>query len=425
MVQIPKQPGFDHIYVPATVDMVKDVITGETGGTIQQADDESFVRLMGDQSLINVHNPVHKHLRALLMPAFQPEAVASYLPQIQALVKHHMDEWVAAGAEGVKAYPKLKLLTFDFIIQITLGREYSREEILALSADYSVWTSGFLSWPWLDIPFTPFANAMAAKRKMLAHFQEATNAARDKLAAGQPVPGVLGILVAAKDEQGNRLTDQQIVENILLLLLAGHDTSSTTLAHTLSNLQDHPEVLDKLRAEQEAVLATHGKQLTAAALKDMPYADAVIRETLRRTPVVEGLFRMAVEDFPLGEYAVPKDMHLLLPLKYLAETDPRWVNETGDLHPAVFHPDRMMTPEGQKPGQQMPFGHGSRYCLGANLAMAEMKVLLALMARYYSFTADNKTEWVQGVGKVPKNGLPLVLTQLDASSKACIPALAL
>lgn len=74
-----------------------------------------------------------------------------------------------------------------------------------------------------------------------------------------------------------RLTDLEITENILLLLLAGHDTSSTTLTRLLSVLHDTPEVVQQLRQEQAAVLARHGEQLTAAAIKDMEYADAVIR----------------------------------------------------------------------------------------------------------------------------------------------------
>jgi cytochrome P450 len=74
-----------------------------------------------------------------------------------------------------------------------------------------------------------------------------------------------------------RLTDIEITENILLLLLAGHDTSSTTLTRLLSVLHEHPEVVQQLRQEQAAVLARHGEQLTAAAIKDMEYADAVIR----------------------------------------------------------------------------------------------------------------------------------------------------
>ena len=75
----------------------------------------------------------------------------------------------------------------------------------------------------------------------------------------------------------HRLTDQEICDNMLLLLVAGHDTSSTTLTRCMSNLKDYPGVVQKLRDEQAAVVAKHGDVITAAAMKDMPYADAVIR----------------------------------------------------------------------------------------------------------------------------------------------------
>lgn len=74
-----------------------------------------------------------------------------------------------------------------------------------------------------------------------------------------------------------RLTDAEITDNVLLLLLAGHDTSSTTLTQCFSNLQDCPHVLDKLRAEQQALIAKHGDRITPAVLKEMTYADAVIK----------------------------------------------------------------------------------------------------------------------------------------------------
>lgn len=104
----------------------------------------------------------------------------------------------------MKGYDGLKLMTFDFIISLTFGREYTREEIRALSDQYHQWTGGFLAWPWLDIPFTPFARAMRARQAMIDQFQAATDEARQKLAAGQHVPGIIGSLVSAVDEEGNR-----------------------------------------------------------------------------------------------------------------------------------------------------------------------------------------------------------------------------
>jgi cytochrome P450 len=89
--------------------------------------------------------------------------------------------------------------------------------------------------------------------------------------------GVIGNLVAAVDEEGNRLSDEQIKDNLLLVLLAGHDTSSTTLTHVMTQLQQHPEAMEKLREEQRTLIEKYGSDFKAAVLSKMSYADAVIR----------------------------------------------------------------------------------------------------------------------------------------------------
>lgn len=416
MVQIGKDIGFSDAYMPATGDAVKAVFAGEAGtdAIVKQSSIPSMVGLLGKDSLIQVSDPQHRYLRGLLSPAFTPEAVASYLPQIVDLMQRHLREWADAGEEGVKGLDAFKLLTFEFIVQLTLGRTYTRAELVSLSNTYLEWVMGFPAWPWLDLPFTPFRKALKARQTMIDHFLEATAVGRAKLAKGEQVPGLLGNLLRAVDEDGNSLTDAQICDNVLLLLLAGHDTSSTTLTQCFSNLQDSPHVLDKLRTEQQALVAKHGEHITPAVLKEMVYGDAVIRETLRRDPVVSGLMRKAAKDFELDGYKVPEGKLLMLPLKHLATRDERWAHETGELSPDAFVPERMMTPQGQKTGDLLPFGYGPRYCLGAGLAMVEMKVLLALVARHYTFTADNNTQWTQAIGKVPKNKLPMVVKPLAA-----------
>jgi cytochrome P450 len=97
----------------------------------------------------------------------------------------------------------------------------------------------------------------------------------------------------------------------------------------------------------------------------------------------------------------------------MAKQDPRWAGAERDLHPDAFNPDRMLNKEGAKPGWSIPFGHGPRFCVGYTLAMAEVKVFLALFCRSYSFTADTNTTWSEVVGKVPANGLPMTITRLE------------
>lgn len=91
--------------------------------------------------------------------------------------------------------------------QLTLGRAYPRAELLALSNAYQEWVGGLSAWPWLNIPFTPYAKALKARQTMIQHFQEATDAGRAKMARGEEVPGLLGILISSVDEEGHRWVD--------------------------------------------------------------------------------------------------------------------------------------------------------------------------------------------------------------------------
>lgn len=89
-------------------------------------------------------------------------------------------------------------------MQLTLGRTYTRAELVSLSNTYLEWVMGFAAWPWLDLPFTPFRRALKARQTMVNHFLEATAVGRVKLAKGEQVPGLLGNLLTAVDEDGNR-----------------------------------------------------------------------------------------------------------------------------------------------------------------------------------------------------------------------------
>lgn len=190
------------------------------------------------------------------------------------------------------------------------------------------------------------------------------------------------------------------------------------------------------------------------------------RETLRLHNIVSGVLRCAGRDLSMGGATVPAGSLLYLPLTHMALTDARFADD----EPATFRPERMLTPEGRQPGSQMPFGHGSRwahgrvlrggeqalmdasgmrlprsgcinaaadaavaplcmhpaaprprhraprFCAGAGVAMAEMRVFLALLARGYEFAANIDTEWVQQLGQVPANGMPATFSRRGAAA---------
>jgi cytochrome P450 len=127
MVQAPRQLAFTDFYMPATAELAKEVFAQEATGAItqglaQEGGYTAFSTLLGKDNLLVVKDSLrHATLRALLQPAFSAEAIRTYLPAIQALVARHLGDWQAAGSEGVKAYPCLKMLTFDFILQVRIS----------------------------------------------------------------------------------------------------------------------------------------------------------------------------------------------------------------------------------------------------------------------------------------------------------------
>eukprot|EP00878_Enallax_costatus_P006453 GHUV01006765.1.p1 GENE.GHUV01006765.1~~GHUV01006765.1.p1 ORF type:complete len:278 (+),score=70.74 GHUV01006765.1:164-997(+) len=165
MVQVAEQPLFDKLYVPATMQLAKDVFAAEGDGAVTQGltlkDNniaiKGFATLLGEDSLLIVADPNrHKYLRTLLQPAFSADSIATYLQDIQSLIERHVAGWEAAGPTGVKAYDCLKMLTFDFILQVAMGRTIPDDELKRLSALFNNVTCGLVAWPFWDIPFTPW-----------------------------------------------------------------------------------------------------------------------------------------------------------------------------------------------------------------------------------------------------------------------------
>lgn len=104
----------------------------------------------------------------------------------------------------MKGLDGFKLITFDYIISLTLGYHLSKQELTDLSVTYRKYTSGFLAWPWKEFPFSPYSAALRAREVMISRLQQAVTEARAKAAAGEDVPGILGRMIAAEDEDGNR-----------------------------------------------------------------------------------------------------------------------------------------------------------------------------------------------------------------------------
>lgn len=169
-------------------------------------------------------------------------------------------------------------------------------------------------------------------------------------------------------------------------MFAGHDTSASTFMHGIWMLcAQHPEVIQKLRQEQGQVVAEHGQEMTPEALKAMSYTGAVVNELLRYRPIIGGVPRKALCDFELDGYRIPKDTQLMLHIGHVTTCQSPSISH-GPFAMGTFNPDRWLEPGAVNSRAFMPFGGGPRMCLGYPLALMELKLMLALLARRYDWS---------------------------------------
>jgi cytochrome P450 len=180
---------------------------------------------------------------------------------------------------------------------------------------------------------------------------------------------VLAMLMHAKDEAGQGMTDVELRDELMTALAAGHETTATALAWAFERILSHPEVYTKLRAEIDAA---GGLDARPDAFATLPYLDATIKEVMRLRPVIPIVGRVLQRPYRLGGYDLPAGA-MVGACAYLAQRDPATYPD-----PAAFKPERFLNGQAD-PAAWLPFGGGIRRCVGAAFALYEMKIVLGTL----------------------------------------------
>lgn len=242
----------------------------------------------------------------------------------------------------------------------------------------------FIPWPnWLYCNFSPTGRKFMRNIKKLQGLVNGIIAKRRKTAPvdehdeSQP-RDLLDLLLAASSSDGQGFSDQQIMEEIMTFIFAGHETTSIALSWTLYLLAQHPEVEDRLVQELSQVMGTRPVPL----VEDLPklqYLDMVLCESMRLYPPQPAFVRRALHDNHIGEYFIAKDTEIAV-VPYIIHRDPSlWSN------PERFDPERF-TKENSKsrhPFAYLPFSGGLRSCIGRNFALMEARILLSSIVRHF------------------------------------------
>ncbi|HAX77779.1 MAG TPA: cytochrome P450 [Cyanobacteria bacterium UBA11372] len=359
----------------------------------------TFKELLGE-SLFLQDGEQHQRNRKLLMPAFHGKALANYLYTMECRTLNYLKKW--EKLENFTWFPELKQLTFEIASTLLIGSEPG-EQNEQLSRWFTELTKGLFAIP-LRLPWTTYGRALQARDRILSHIETAVRHRQQ-----EPAPDALGLLVQSRDEEGNGLSLPEIKVQALLMLFAGHETTTSMLASLCMALAQHPDIWQRARTEQQQ-LGTD-VSLTMDALKQMTYLDSVLREVERMYPPVGGGFRGVVEGFEFNGYYVPKGWQVVYRIAATHQ------DATIFTDPDRFDPDRFSAERAEHKKQEyslVGFGGGSRICLGIAFAQMEMKIVAAHLLRNYTWELLPQNLTLDAVPTLhPRDGLKVRFHRLE------------
>ncbi|MEG3908163.1 cytochrome P450 [Microcoleus sp. w2-18bC1] len=347
--------------------------------------------LLGPLSLALQTGANHQNRRKLLYQAFQPRALAGYIGGMENITQRYLEKW--AKMETLTWYPELRNYTFDVAGKLLVGIDNGSET--ALGHYFETFSDGLFSIP-LDVPWTRFGKAKNGRNLLLAELDKII---RDRQQGTPSGKDALSLLISARDDEGNSLSLDELKDQVLLLLFAGHETLTSAIASFCLLLAQNPDVMAKVRAEQQQFPAT--EPLTLEQLKQMTYLEQVMREVLRLVPPVGGGFRQVINACEFGGYEIPKGWSVLYEINQTHQDSAVYPE------PDRFDPDRFSSERSPKPFSYVPFGGGLRECLGKEFARLEMKLFAAKIVREFEWELlpDQDLNLIRVPTPHPRDGL--------------------
>jgi cytochrome P450 family 135 len=343
---------------------VKQVFTGDP--RLLHAGEANIVLLpvLGSHSVLLLDDDAHMAQRKLMLPSFHGERMRGYEQTMADVAAREIGRWPAG--EPLAAWPTMQAITLEVIMRTVFGvTEIARVERLGRALKEALaWSTEPRRMAQLAILGPRRIAERGTLQQALAPaddlIYEEIRARRDATDLAER-DDVLSLLLQARHDDGTAMSDEELRDELMTLLVAGHETSATALAWALEALARHPAALERLRDEVDA--------------GEDAYLDAVIKEILRLRPVIALVLRRLVEPMEIGGRLLPAGVNIA-PSIYLVHRRPD-VYE----NPRAFRPERFLE---RPPGTYtwFPFGGGVRRCLGASFAQFEMKVVLReLVAR--------------------------------------------
>jgi cytochrome P450 len=392
-------------YVVSHPDGVEYVFRGNHKNFIKDKGTRTLLAEVLGQGLVTSEGDLWRRQRRLAQPAFQLDQIQKYSTVMVDYTARMLDGWHADETRNVHA--DMMRLTLEIVAQTLFTASVADQAGrvgIALEALMRYWAGpgAMFRW-WKYVPTPTTLRFRRAVRDLDALIFETVAARRS---AGSGPEDLLSRFLSARDEDGSAMSDKQLRDEMVTLLLAGHETTAVALTFCFYLLAKHPEVDAKLFAELDEVLA--GELPTLDHLPRLRYTEWVVKETMRLYPPVPNVGREAVADCEIGGFHIPKGAQVAL-VQWMTHRDKRWYGDDAE----AFRPERWDNDLAKRlpRGAYFPFADGPRICIGIHFAMMEAVLILASVASRFRLTLQpgHKLKILPSVTLRPQGGIPMIV----------------
>ncbi len=408
-----------HVYVVDDAELIKEILVNQQHSFERDTGATLLRELLGD-ALITREEPLHRERRRVLQPAFHREQIAHYAQIMSAETARFADEW--ANNETINVREEMRRLTLAIAGNALFGTDcrQSADEVSAVLQRVTAKTR------WVAPMMILLEPLFLAYRR---HFPKAPSIIfgkeRSQLEAiispileqrrGRGSKDILSLILNARNEEDAPLTDDEVRNEIVTFMLAGHETTATALTWTHYLLAQNPPVAERLYQELDSVLGDEPAGLNDVAR--LPYTNAVFQEGMRLYPPALAFARRTIRPVVLAGYIVPRGASVFVS-PYITQRNPRYF-----VDPEQFRPERWLQSEpSEQPAKfaYFPFGGGAKMCIGESFARLEGVLALTNLGRKWRISCSNRDSVAIGVGMLlrPDRAILLQVSERTRTGQA-------
>ena len=355
--------------------IIKEVFTGPPEEFLAGKGNTPMIPILGEGSLFLLDKSEHKRHRKLLMPPFHGSRLGSYAKTMREITVQMMQRW--PQVQPFEIQDSLRASALEIILRTVFGvddQKYLDKFKRALDSFLSIVGTplgALVLVPHFQVdlgPWSPWGKYKRLRQASDEMIYEHIHLRKNELKQGIHRDDVLAMLIQTVDEDGQSLSDRELRDELITMIVAGHETTATTLTWAIEQILAHPTVMQKVQEEIDTVLGD--RPVNAEDLSALVYLDATLREVMRLRPIVAFVSRYLMKPTTVGGYDFPAGVRLA-PSVYMTHRNPE-VYE----NPTQFCPERFLDNR-PNPYSWLAFGGGDRRCIGAAFALFEMKIILS------------------------------------------------